>query len=74
MWVPIEAEVADVLELELEAAVGHPIRCRELNSSSLQKILSHTSSWSSLQPLGHMFCVLPWDTKHRNQAKPVAYH
>lgn len=26
MWVPIEAEVADALELELEAVVGHPIR------------------------------------------------
>lgn len=26
MWVPIEAEVAGVLELKLEAVVGHPIR------------------------------------------------
>lgn len=57
MWVPIEAEVADILELELEAVVGHPIRVQgtELQFSA-KDIKSYKLLVISPAPWPHVLC------------------
>lgn len=44
MQVPIEAEVADALELELQAVMGHPNQAQGTELQFSARDVSHTSS------------------------------